>query len=109
MVYEDAFVRIDFAQRQVTVGDRHVSLTPLEFRLLTAFTENREQVLDRDRLLTMVWGSRTAVFPDQVKVYVGYLRRKLGVRGDGASPIETVRGFGYIYRADPGGPGVNGP
>lgn len=109
VVYEDAFVRIDFAQRQVTVGDRQVSLTPLEFRLLNAFTENRDQVLDRDHLLTMVWGSRTAVFPDQVKVYVGYLRRKLGVRGDGASPIETVRGFGYIYRADPGSPGVHAP
>ena len=101
-VYDDGFVRIDFAQRQVTVAGRQVSLTPLEFRLLTAFTENREQVLEREQLLTMVWGSRTAVFPDQVKVYVGYLRRKIGVRSDGGSPIETVRGFGYIYRPDPG-------
>jgi DNA-binding response OmpR family regulator len=105
-VYDDGFVRIDFAQRQVTVTGRPVSLTPLEFRLLSAFTENGEQVLDRDQLLTMVWGSRTAVFPDQVKVYVGYLRRKIGVRADGTSPIETVRGFGYIYRAGPGRTGV---
>jgi DNA-binding response OmpR family regulator len=101
-VYDDGFVRIDFAQRQVVVAGAPVRLTPLEFRLLTAFTENRDQVLDRDQLLTMVWGSRTAVFPDQVKVYVGYLRRKIGVRADGSSPIETVRGFGYIYRAGPG-------
>jgi DNA-binding response OmpR family regulator len=101
-VYDDGFVRIDFAQRQVVVAGAPVRLTPLEFRLLTAFTENRDRVLDRDQLLTMVWGSRTAVFPDQVKVYVGYLRRKIGVRADGSSPIETVRGFGYIYRAGPG-------
>lgn len=97
-VYDDGFVRIDFARRQVWVEGAPVSLTPLEFRLLTAFTETRDQVLDRDQLLTMVWGSRTAVFPDQVKVYVGYLRRKLGVRADGSSPIETLRGFGYMYR-----------
>ena len=101
-VYDDGFVRIDFAQRQVVVAGAPVRLTPLEFRMLTTFTENRDQVLDRDQLLTMVWGSRTAVFPDQVKVYVGYLRRKIGVRADGLSPIETVRGFGYIYRAGPG-------
>ncbi len=101
-VYDDGFVRIDFAQRQVVVAGAPVRLTPLEFRLLTAFTENRDKVLDRDQLLTMVWGSRTAVFPDQVKVYVGYLRRKIGVRPDGSSPIETVRGFGYIYRPGPG-------
>ena len=101
-VYDDGFVRIDFARRQVTAAGVQVNLTPLEFRMLVAFTENREQVLERDELLKMVWGSRTAVFPDQVKVYVGYLRRKIGVRADGASPIETVRGFGYIYRADPG-------
>lgn len=106
VIYDDGFVQIDFAQRQVTVAGRQVSLTPLEFRLLNAFTENRGQVLDRDQLLTMAWGGRTAVFPDQVKVYVGYLRRKIGVRADGASPIETVRGFGYIYRADRGSPDV---
>jgi len=34
---------------------------------------------------------------DQVKLYVGYLRKKLGMSGD-ASPIETVRGFGYRFR-----------
>jgi len=32
-------------------------------------------------------------------LYVGYLRRKLGAPPDAESPIETVRGFGYKYRA----------
>jgi DNA-binding response OmpR family regulator len=35
---------------------------------------------------------------DQVKLYVGYLRRKLGWEVGSDSPIETVRGFGYQYR-----------
>ena len=35
---------------------------------------------------------------DQVKLYVGYLRRKLGSPPGGDSPIETMRGFGYRYR-----------
>jgi DNA-binding response OmpR family regulator len=100
-IYADGLVEIDFVEHRVRVRGEEVALTPLEFRLLTAFTEHHDEVLDRDQLLTMVWGSRTAVFPDQVKVYVGYLRRKIGPRADGSSPIETVRGFGYIYRAGP--------
>lgn len=37
-----------------------------------------------------------------MKLYVGYLRRKLGDHGD--ELVETVRGFGYRYRP-PGNPG----
>jgi DNA-binding response OmpR family regulator len=33
-----------------------------------------------------------------VKLYVGYLRRKLDPDEPGSTPIETVRGFGYRYR-----------
>jgi len=45
----------------------------------------------------MVWGGERGTSRDQVKLYVGYLRRKLGKRGD-ESPIETARGFGYRFR-----------
>ncbi len=99
-VYDDGFLRVDKAQRKVVVGERAVSLTPLEFRLLTTLIDHRDEVLERDRLLKLVWGGVTAVFPEQVKLYVGYLRRKLGTLPDGQSPIETVRGFGYIYRGN---------
>jgi DNA-binding response OmpR family regulator len=96
--YEDSFVSVDYAQREVQVNGRDVRLTPLEFRLLTAFVENPNQVLSREQLLELVWGDRRGVLAEQVKIYVGYLRRKLGVGEQG--PIETVRGFGYRYRRD---------
>ena len=95
-LYADGFVTIDFAQRAVFAGDDQVSLTPLEFRLLTAFVQNPNQVLSHEQLLELVWGDERAAERDQVKLYVGYLRRKLGTSGD--EPIETVRGFGYRYR-----------
>lgn len=99
-VYEDRVLRIDFATRAVTVYGQQVSLTPLEFKMLGVFINHAGQVLTRDQLLELVWGSRDAVFPEQVKLYVAYLRRKLGALVDGDSPIETIRGFGYIYRGD---------
>jgi DNA-binding response OmpR family regulator len=97
--YADGVVSVDFAQRSVTVHDRPVALTPLEFRLLGAFVRNPNQVLAHDQLLELVWGDSLAASRDQVKLYVGYLRRKLESGGADPGVIETVRGFGYRYRA----------
>jgi DNA-binding response OmpR family regulator len=97
--YADDVITIDFAQRAVTYRGTDVSLTPLEFKLLAAFARNPRQVLSRDQLLELVWGDTYGVSPDQVKLYVGYLRRKLDPEDPSRVPIETVRGFGYRYRA----------
>jgi DNA-binding response OmpR family regulator len=99
--YADAHVTIDWPQARVTVDGREVQLTPLEFRLLSTFVRHPRQVLSRDQLLELVWSDALGVGGDQVKLYVGYLRRKLDPDARSSSPIETVRGFGYRY-APPG-------
>jgi DNA-binding response OmpR family regulator len=95
--YGDGRLTIDFAQRAVTFDGARVSLTPLEFKLLAAFVRHPRQVLSRDQLLELVWGDAHGVSSDQVKLYVGYLRRKLSPEKPADVPIETVRGFGYRY------------
>jgi DNA-binding response OmpR family regulator len=94
--YEDELLRIDFPQRAVMVAGQPVTLTPTEFRLLTTLVRHANQVLSREQILELVWSDPYAVSLDQVKLYVGYLRRKLGA-GGARVPIETVRGFGYRY------------
>src|SRR4051812_11841534 len=96
--YADDFVQVDYGQRRVVVQGRDVQLTPLEFKLLAAFVQNPNQVLSRDQLLEIVWGDPYGVSGDQVKLYVGYLRKKLLPDATDTGPIETVRGFGYRYR-----------
>jgi DNA-binding response OmpR family regulator len=96
--YADDRLTIDFAQRAVIFDGAEVSLTPLEFKLLAAFVRHPRQVLSRDQLLELVWGDSYGVARDQVKLYVGYLRRKLAPGDPAGVPIETVRGFGYRYR-----------
>ena len=96
--YTDDFVQIDYGQRKVIVEEREVQLTPLEFKLLSAFVNHPNQVLSRDQLLDLVWGDPYGVSRDQVKLYVGYLRKKLMPDAPESPPIETVRGFGYRYR-----------
>ena len=94
--YSDGLLRIDFAQHGVTFAGREVTLTPLEFKLLSTFARHPRQVLSRDELLELVWGEDVSA--DQVKLYVGYLRRKLDPEDPARVPIETVRGFGYRYK-----------
>jgi len=98
--YRDDFVSIDYAQRRVEVSEQVVQLTPLEFKLLSVLVQHPNQVLSRDQLLELVWGDPYGVSGDQVKLYVGYLRKKLAPETPDATPIETVRGFGYRYRRD---------
>jgi DNA-binding response OmpR family regulator len=96
--YHDGFVEIDYPQRRVVVDEREVQLTPLEFKLLSVFVQHPTQVLSRDQLLELVWGDPYGVSGDQVKLYVGYLRKKLVPDSPDTTPIETVRGFGYRYK-----------
>jgi len=91
-VYADARLTVDHEQRLATRGEEELALTPLEFRLLAAFVRHPGQVLSPDQLIEMAWRD-PFVQPEQVKLYVGRLRQKLG----DAEAIETKRGFGYRY------------
>src|SRR5215471_17021294 len=75
--YADARLSISFAQRAVRYDDREIALTRLEYRLLSAFVGHPNQVLSHEQLRELVWGDTTATSRDEVKLYVGYLRRKL--------------------------------
>jgi DNA-binding response OmpR family regulator len=96
--YADSRLTISFDERAARYDGRDIVLTPLEFKLLSAFVRNPNQVLSSEQLLEFVWGGRRGVSPDQVKLYVGYLRRKLDPAAPASTPIETMRGFGYRYR-----------
>jgi DNA-binding response OmpR family regulator len=97
--YRDELLEVDFAQRSVLVRGEPVSLTPLEFRLLRAFVRHPGQLLSRNQLLELAWGDADTRSGNEVKLYVGYLRRKLDAADGAGLAIETVRGFGYRYRA----------
>ena len=95
--YSDSILTVDFGERRLSVGERSVELTPLEFKLLAAFVEHPNQLLEHGQLLELVWGGERGTSRDQVKLYVGYLRKKLADAGAAADAIETVRGYGYRY------------
>ena len=90
-------VAIDRAAHAVTVDGAPVELTPLEYRLLLLLVERRGRVQTRPQLLETVWESQPDIQTRTVDMHVQRLRAKLGGAG---GRIETVRGFGYRFRAD---------
>jgi two-component system OmpR family response regulator len=90
---------LDPATRRVELSGDSVSLTPKEYALLEYFMRNPGVVLSRTRILEHVWDYNYDGVSNVVDVYIKYLRRKIGGRGDGPS-LQTVRGAGYLL--DPG-------
>ena len=95
--YSDPEITIDFQKHEVLVRSESVSLSPTEFRLLAALIRNANQVLSQDQLLDQVWGREYVGSLEVVRLYVGYLRRKVERNHEAPALIETVRGFGYRY------------
>jgi DNA-binding response OmpR family regulator len=98
--YEDELVAIDFGRRRVTSHGRDIQLTPLEFKLLSAFVHNPGRVLTHDQLVELVWGDPQTVSSDQVELYVESLRAKLVPDSPEQAPLESVAGSGYRYRVE---------
>lgn len=87
-------LELDAATHRVTVHDRPVHVTAIEFKLLQYFLQHRGQVATRDTLLDRVWGYEAALTTRTVDTHMKRLREKLGPAGD---CIETVRGVGYRF------------
>ena len=95
-IYQDPALYVDFGRPEVRLRGRLVDLTPQEFRLLAALVRHAGSVLSPERLLDMSWGVSDGG-PENVRVYIGYLRRKLEYDPKRPELIRSIRGFGYRY------------
>ncbi len=90
-------IKIDLNSRIVVKGNESLLLTTKEFELLMMFINNKNIALNRDTILSKVWGYDYDAGTNIVDVYVSYLRNKLN-KEDKELYIQTVRGIGYIMR-----------
>ncbi|MDX6643419.1 MAG: two-component system, OmpR family, response regulator MprA [Solirubrobacteraceae bacterium] len=88
---------LDSARHGVSVDGSFVELTRTEFQLLELLMLNPNRVLPHSLIYDRVWGYDFGPASNALRVYVGYLRRKLEEAG--ARPmLHTVRGVGYVLR-----------
>ncbi len=100
VVLEFGDLRMELGSREVTRGERHISLTRTEFALLELLMANPRRVLPRSRIFDEVWGYDFPTSGNALEVYIGYLRRKTEAEGE-TRLIHTVRGIGYVLRDTP--------
>ncbi len=88
-------LEVNLTEHRVLADGTELSLTPLEFRLLSRLMTHPGRAFTRDQLLDHVWNITADVTTRTVDTHVKRLREKLGIYGEA---VETVRGIGYRLR-----------
>jgi|BarGraIncu00222A_1022003.scaffolds.fasta_scaffold53741_2 two-component system response regulator MprA len=92
-----AELKLDPSRHGVAVAENFVELTRTEYQLLELLMLNSRKVLPHSLIYDRVWGYDFGPTSNALRVYVGYLRRKLEDAG-ARNLIHTVRGVGYALR-----------
>lgn len=100
----DSVCRVDDLEihmdtHQVFRGGQEIRLSGKEFALLRYMAQNEGIVLSRDRLEEHLWNFDYAGGSNVIDVYIRYLRKKID-EGHERKLIHTVRGAGYVLRAE---------
>jgi two-component system KDP operon response regulator KdpE len=100
-IYQNGPLSVNLESRLVKLDGEEVDLTPIEFKLLSAFIRNEDKVLTHRFLLSQVWGPAYEEERQYLKLYVWYLRQKIEIDPSDPKLIQTERGVGYrLVRRD---------
>jgi two-component system KDP operon response regulator KdpE len=94
-------LKVDLARRLVTVNEREVHLTPIEYKLLATLIKNAGRVVTHRQLLKEVWGPGYGDQTQYTRVYMGQLRHKLEENPSRPVYLVTEPGVGYRLRMEP--------
>lgn len=95
-VWDDGFLRLDFAALTAARGGETLTITPNEYKLLKALTDNAGNILTRQVLLERLWDSGGNFIDDHtLTVTMNRLRAK--IEDEAHTYIKTVRGIGYVW------------
>ena len=89
-------IKINITSRSVTKNGLNVQLSLKEFDLLAYMAKNINQAINKDKLISEVWGTFSVVEQSTLTVHIRWLREKL--EDDPANPkhIKTVHKVGYM-------------
>lgn len=96
--YEIGELCIDTRKKRAGIGQRWVTLPPLQYRLLLTLAKRAGEVVSYRDLLRAVWGyeGEDNEARELLKVHIRQIRRRLGLDPEEHPYIRSVRGFGYM-------------
>jgi two-component system KDP operon response regulator KdpE len=92
--------QVDLTRRIVTRNGEFVPFSRTEWLLLQHLASNVGRVMTHGELLTEVWGPEYRDDLTYLRLWIGRLRRKLGVEPGREGPIKTFQGLGYALDTD---------
>jgi two-component system OmpR family response regulator len=88
---------IDVERHRVTLGDREVTLTPMEFSILQFLASNPGHVYSRQDILTAIWDTAYEGYKRNIDPHVNRLRTKIEEDPKNPKYVLTVWGVGYKF------------
>ena len=88
---------VDLDRREVRLDDRRVAIGRIEWLLLEHLLTNERRILLHEELLSRVWGPEYRDDVPYLRLWIGQLRRRLGIPAWEEGPIRTIQGMGYAF------------
>ncbi len=92
-------IQIDVDKRTIERNEQPLHLSPIEYRLLTFLIAHPNKVLTHNQILKAVWGPLHANDSHYVRVYMGFLRKKIEADPSRPKHLVTEAGAGYRFIA----------
>lgn len=93
-IYSVGGLELNFDTKQVTVDEKIVKLTPIEFKILALLMKNPGRVFAADEIYERVWNEQ-AINTDTIMVHIRKIREKIEVNPKNPTYLKVVWGVGY--------------
>lgn len=95
-IYTTGNIKIDKTKKTVTLNDKPLKLTPIEYKILFYFLKNAGKVLSSNDIYKEVWNESEAFnIENTVAVHIRHLRSKIEKSSKNPKYIKVVWGIGY--------------
>jgi DNA-binding response OmpR family regulator len=90
---------LDTVEQTVHRSGTQIMLSRKEFSILEYLLRNKNRIVSKSTLMSHVWDFDADILPNNVEVFINYLRRKVDKPFPKEAPlIQTIRGFGYVIK-----------
>ena len=97
--YKDDHLFFDKNTSKLVIDNKEIILTPLEFKLLSLFLENQNQIILKETIIEKIWDSNEN-YVDEHTLLVNISRLRNKIEDDKHHYIKTVYGLGYRWCQD---------